>query len=278
MSGLWVSSIGKKIVSAITGLGMVLFVIIHLAGNLTLFAGAEAFNGYTYFLEHLLHGAFVYIAEAGLLLFFLTHIVAGISVSIRKGRARDVGYEVTGNAGGPSQKNTASLSMILSGIALLVFVVIHLFHFKFGPGEAQGYTTTINGIETRDLYRLVIQEFNEPLPTIAYVSFMLFLGLHLRHGIASAFQSLGVGSPHLTPVIRAAGILLAVVLVVGFVLLPIYIYFMVDPLPPPTGAEQRTSNVEHPRPISAVHVRAPHSMLDVRCSMFDVSENGAHRT
>lgn len=208
---------------------MVLFVIIHLIGNFTLFIGSEAFNGYTYFLEHLMHGAFVYIAETGLLLFFLSHIVAGISVSLRKGRARDVGYEVVGNAGGPSQKSTASLSMILSGIALLIFVVVHLFHFKFGPGEAEGYITVVDGTQVRDLYRLVIEEFNKPVPTFSYVAFMLFLGLHLRHGIASAFHSLGVASPRLTPVLRAAGVLLAVLLAVGFLFLPLYIYAFVEP-------------------------------------------------
>ena len=244
MSGLWASSVGKKVVAGITGLGMVLFVIIHLVGNFTLFLGAEAFNGYTYFLEHLLHGAFVYVAEAGLLLFFLSHIAAGISLTIRKGRARDVGYEVEGDAGGPSQKNAASLTMIFSGIALLIFIVVHLFHFKFGPGETQGYTTMIDGKPARDLYLLVIEEFNKPLPTFSYVAFMLFLGLHLRHGFASAFQSLGAASPRLTPVIRATGILLAILLTVGFLLLPLYIYVAVDP---PSAA---------PTPL-------PHSKLEV---------------
>lgn len=207
---------------------MVLFVVGHLAGNLTLLLGAEAFNNYAHFLKHLMHGAFIYIAEAGLLLFFFTHIWMGVTVWLHKGRAREEGYEVAGNAGGESKKSLSSLTMILSGISLAIFVVIHLLHFKFGPAEAQGYLTTIDGQPARDLYRLVIEEFHKPLPTIAYVAFMLFLGLHLRHGFWSAFQSLGVGSPRLTPAINTAALILALVLAIGFLALPVYVYFGVD--------------------------------------------------
>ena len=82
------SSVGKKLISGLTGLGLVIFVCIHLTGNLLLLVGADAFNRYSYFLEHLGHGAFIYFAEAGLVSFFALHIVSGISVWRRKAHAR----------------------------------------------------------------------------------------------------------------------------------------------------------------------------------------------
>jgi succinate dehydrogenase / fumarate reductase cytochrome b subunit len=150
--------------------------------------------------------------------------VTGTSIALRRGTARDVGYEVNRNAGSPSQKGVASTTMIFSGLILLAFLVIHILHFKYGPGERAGYVTTVDGHPARDLYRLVIEEFNKPLPTFGYVLVMLLLGLHLRHGFWSAFQSLGIGSPRLTPVIRAVGIALAVLLAIGFIAIPLYIF------------------------------------------------------
>ena len=228
MDSCW-SSIGKKIVTGITGLSLVMFVITHLAGNLTLLAGAEIFNAYAYFLEHLMHGIFIYFAEAGLLLLVGAHVVTGINIALRRGTARDVGYEIQGDAGAPSQKGVASTTMIISGLILFVFLVIHIIHFKYGPGERAGYVTMVDGHPARDLYRLVVEEFNKPLPTFGYVFVMLLLGLHLHHGFWSAFQSLGVGSPRLTPVIRGVGVALAALLAIGFIAIPLYIYFMVHP-------------------------------------------------
>jgi succinate dehydrogenase / fumarate reductase cytochrome b subunit len=209
-----------------------LFVIIHLAGNLTLFAGPEPFNAYAHFLKTFLHGSFIYFAEAGLLLFFGVHIVSGIQVALLKFKARPVPYRVSANAGGPSQKSAASVGMIISGLALLVFVVLHVAHFKYGPAEDAGYITQAHGTPMRDVYRLVIEEFNKPIPAFGYAFFMLGLGLHLRHGFWSAFQSLGFGSRRLTPILQGVGVVVAILLAIGFVGLPLYIYFAVPPSPP----------------------------------------------
>lgn len=227
------SSVGKKLITGLTGLSLVLFIVIHLIGNLTLLAGAEVFNAYAYTLEHLLHGMLVVIAEVGLLAFFLPHLATGTVIAWKKHKARREGYVVAGSAGGPSQKSVSSLTMIWSGTLLLVFVVLHLIHFKYGPGQAQGYTTVVDGRTMRDLYRLVIEEFNKPLPTFTYVGFMLFLGLHLRHGVWSALQSLGAASPRLTPLLQTVGLVLALILAFGFLVLPLWIFFAV---PPPATA------------------------------------------
>jgi len=218
-------SISKKLISGATGLGLFAFVAVHLTGNLTLFLGAEAFNSYAHFLETFLHGAFIYIAEAGLILFFVAHIASGVSVAVKRRKVRPNGYAVRGNAGGPSRKSISSRSMLISGTLLLVYVVLHVRHFKFGPS----YETTIHGETVRDLYRLVAEEFARLPVVAAYVGAMLFLGLHLRHGFWSMFQSLGALDKRLAPAVVALGTAVAGLLTVGFIILPIWMYFFGDP-------------------------------------------------
>ena len=223
------SSVGKKIVTGVTGLGLFVFVVAHLVGNLTIFIGAEAFNAYAHFLESLLHGGFIYIAEAGLILFFLSHIAAGIRIALGKKRARPEGYAVVASKGGPSRKTLSSRSMVITGAVILVFVVLHVKMFKYGPGESDGYIMAAHGQEVRDLYRLVVEEFNKLDRVVLYVAAMLLLGLHLRHGFWSAFQSLGANNPRVMPFLYGAGLMFAVALAVGFLFIPVYIFFFIDP-------------------------------------------------
>ena len=231
MTGPWsllTSSVGKKFVSGFTGLCLVLFLIAHLIGNLLLFVGPDAFNSYAYFLEHLGHGAAIYVAEAGLILFFVLHMITGTSVFLKKRRARSQPYFKEGNAGGASRKTLASRSMIVTGLVLLVFVVLHVKMFKFGPAEM----VMVDGKEMKDLYTLVVYTFKVPLISLAYTAVMILLGLHLRHGIWSAFQSLGAANPKYMPVLQAGGLVLAVLLAVGFLMLPMCIWlFFETPVP-----------------------------------------------
>lgn len=220
---LW-SSVGKKIISAVTGLLLVLYVIAHLIGNLTLLRGDPIpFNKYAHFLESL--SFLLYVIELGLLAVFVFHIVMGFMVWLDKLRARPQGYVKTADAGSPSKKTWSSKNMIISGLVLFIFTVIHVATFKYGPGVSSGYVTVINGVEMRDLYRLVIETFQNIYVVAGYTIAMILLGLHLRHGFWSAFQSLGVQHRCLVPLIYAVGILAAIVLAAGFLLLPIYIYF-----------------------------------------------------
>lgn len=235
-----VNSVVKKFVMAFTGLLLILFLVGHLAGNLTLFCGAEAFNGYAHKLESL--GVFLYFVEAGLVLFFVLHIISGVSVWLKKKQARPEDYHVAGNAGGASRKTVASKTMIWTGIVLLVFTVVHLVTFKFGPGycDDPAYMTEVHGEPARDLHKLVVERFNPEafeqsvskdsftmgpmLYTAFYVICMGLLGFHLRHAFWSGFQSLGIGNPKLTPVLYTAGLVVALLLAVGFLVLPIYLY------------------------------------------------------
>jgi succinate dehydrogenase / fumarate reductase cytochrome b subunit len=222
-SFIW-SSVGKKIITAITGLGLYLYIMLHLAGNLTLFAKDPGlFNRYAHFLTGF--GWLLIIIELGLLLLFLIHIIGGIIVYLGKLRARPDGYVRYESAGVPSKKTVSSTTMIWTGLVIGLFATLHVITFKYGPGMEQGYVTVVNGVQMRDLYRLVIEVFSNKWNVIWYVGAMIFLGFHLRHAFWSAFQSLGANNPRLTPVFYGAGLALAVLLALGFLILPIFIYF-----------------------------------------------------
>ena len=225
LSLIW-SSVGKKLINALTGLALVLFIIVHLIGNLKLLYGDPGpFNHYAHFYEAL--GVFLYVVELGLVAVFLFHALMGAAVWLDKRRARPVAYKKEANAGGPSKKTWSSKNMIITGLVLFVFTIIHLKHFKYGAGVAEGYIfTTESGDQVRDLYRLVIEGFSNIYVVIAYTVAMILLGFHLRHGFWSAFQSLGVQHPRLVPLIYTVGIIVAILLAVGFVFLPVYIYFV----------------------------------------------------
>ncbi|MFQ5718747.1 MAG: succinate dehydrogenase cytochrome b subunit [Acidobacteriota bacterium] len=217
------SSVGKKILMAVSGLLMGVFLVLHLAGNLALFTGdADAYNKYSHFLLSL--GELLLVAEAGLILFLLVHVVSGISVALGRRRARPVGYQGRGHAGGPSRKTLSSRTMIWTGVVILVFTVVHLKTFKFGPGVAEGYVTHVDGVQMRDLHRLVMDDFSQPGYVAFYVGCMLFLGFHLRHGFWSALQSLGAQSRKTAAVTYTAGAVFALLLALGFLVLPLWIY------------------------------------------------------
>ena len=215
------SSVGKKVIMAVTGLGLVIFVTVHLIGNMLLFnPDPDPFNKYSHFLISL--GSFLYVIEAGLVAFFLFHIISGISVWLGKRKARPDAYKTSGYAGGPSRMNFPSLTMIYTGIVLLVFIILHVKGLKYGPY----YTTMIDGTEVRDLHRLVMEVFSSTGYVVWYVAATSLIGFHLWHGFWSAFQSLGIYQPRLAPVINTVGYLLAILLAVGYIGIPIWIYFM----------------------------------------------------
>lgn len=247
------SSILKKLVTGVTGLALVLFLIVHLIGNLTLFAGPAPFNAYSRFLHHFMHGMFIRFAEIGLLGFFLVHIWSALSVQRTKRKARLAAYETSAYAGGPSKKSFHSLYMAASGILILLFVVVHLIHFKYADHEVIGTMRLENGIEVQNVYKLVVGSFQN---NFGYVLFyMLAMGVlcsHLMHGIWSAFQSLGLTRPSTIPYLHLAGMALAVALAVGFFLLPLLIYMMRGTFDPNAVPDY----LEHARMWSAPLIRA----------------------
>lgn len=218
------SPVGRKVLTGVTGLALVLYVIVHMMGNLSyLSADENAYNLYAQALADF--GPLLYVAEIGLAAFIVIHVVIGVSIYLRKRRARQVAYSKYKSAGRPSRLSTSSKTMIFTGIVLLVFLVIHLKSFKFGPGVSEGYVVEIDGRQVRDLKRLMTEKFAEPLYAFGYVGVMVLLGFHMRHGFWSALQSLGLMNPRLTPLVYTLGAILAVAVAAGFIGVPLYIYF-----------------------------------------------------
>jgi succinate dehydrogenase / fumarate reductase, cytochrome b subunit len=218
------SSVGKKVLVAITGLMLFGFVIVHLLGNLTLFIPdqGEALNKYAHFLEHLLHGWLIYVFEVGLIAAFLVHAIYAIKSSwLDKRRARPERYAMVKNAGGKSRKTLASTSMIFTGPIILIFVVLHVKMFKF----ADHPMVTYNGTEMKDFYAVVVEAFKVPWIMISYVIVMILLGTHLWHGVWSAFQSMGWNSDRHIKCLSRLSVVAGIVLGLGFLVLPPYIYF-----------------------------------------------------
>jgi len=215
------SQVGRKIMTGITGIGLMLFLIGHLVGNLTIFGNSEAFNIYTYTLESL--GPLLYVIEAGLAFFFLYHAILGISIWRQKKKARPEGYDTYRSKGGPSHQSLASRSMIISGTVILVFLVFHIWHFKFGPTKTIALET-VGASEARDLRALVVTEFQKPLIAFGYIFVLALAILHLAHGAWSAFTSLGMKHGETSRKVQIGAYIFAIVLMLGFIFIPLYIF------------------------------------------------------
>lgn len=213
------SQVGRKIMTGITGIGLMLFLVVHLAGNYAIFASADAFNIYTKKLESL--GPLLYVAEAGLLFFVLYHSYLGVSIWLGRRKARTSSYEVYESRGGASRQNLASRSMIFSGITILLFLVLHIWSFKFGD---TAMITTADGETMRDLRQLVIDSFTTWYIALGYVVVLTLILLHLSHGAWSAFTSLGLTNKSNTQAFRLGGYVFAMILMLGFLFIPIYIF------------------------------------------------------
>ncbi len=145
-----------------------------------------------------------------------------------KRKARQQGYKYNANAGGKSRKTLASRTMIYSGAIILVFVIGHIYLFKFGNHDVDQH-----GV--KNLYKTVATVFKGPAFTIFTVVAMILLGLHLRHGSWSAFQSLGLANDRYLPVLVRVALVFAVLLAIGFIVLPVYLFLFGDPNAMPGG-------------------------------------------
>jgi succinate dehydrogenase / fumarate reductase cytochrome b subunit len=208
------SSVGTKLLIGITGLALFLYLILHIAGNALVFFGPDTFNSYSH---ALISNPLVPVIEIGLLLIFIIHIYKTVRMVIANQRARPAGYVQKKRAGFPSRKTIASSTMILSGLWLLLFVIIHVRTFKYGP-EYQA----VGGV--RDLYRLEMENFSHPLTVAFYVVSMIVVGSHLWHGVSSGFQSLGADHPKFTPRVLLFGKISAVAIALGFIVIALWAF------------------------------------------------------
>jgi len=204
--GTFRTSIGKKLVMAGTGLVFCLFLFTHLIGNLMVYGGGERLVEYSEHLHRL--GILISVAEWGLVIFGLLHIGIGLVLFIENRRARPVGYVMKRGAGGSTW---SSSTMPYSGLYILVFVIIHLINFHFADRSG------------RTIYDIVAGTFSHPGYVIYYVISMVVVGLHVRHGLWSGFQTLGLNHPKYMPFIRKVSVVFGVVIGVGFGSIPVYL-------------------------------------------------------
>src|SRR3954468_23565147 len=185
--GVFSSSVGTKLLIGITGILLFLYLLIHIGGNLIVFLGPAAFNKYAFTLES---NPVLPLVELVLLSWFAVHIYKTVRMFLANQSARPVAYVKKKSAGHTTRKSLASSTMIVSGLWLLAFLVIHVKAFREGWGHE--YQWPAGG---RDLYRQEMEVFENPLMVGFYVISMLVIGSHLWHGISSGFQSLGAGKP-----------------------------------------------------------------------------------
>lgn len=210
------STIGKKKVMGLTGAGLSLFVLGHMGGNLLIFAGPEAYNTYGH---KLITNPFLYAIEAGLAAIFLIHMSVAFNLVWMNRRARPEGYH--GKASGEKNVTTlAAKTMWVSGAVVFVFTVLHLITFKYGAI----YWASYHGVKMRDLHRLVLEVFHSPVYVAWYVVALGVLGVHMRHGVSSIFQSLGLNHPKYTPAIKVIGVSYALIVAAGFISQPLYVF------------------------------------------------------
>jgi succinate dehydrogenase / fumarate reductase cytochrome b subunit len=209
ITGTLGSSIGKKLMMAITGFSFCGFLAAHLAGNLTIYGGKDAFNGYAEHLHAL--GPLLTAAELILLTLFLVHVTTGLILFLQNLKARPVRYAVNKTAGG---RTFGSATMPYTGVILLAFIIFHLMNFHF----VDKTNTTI--------FNIVSNSFSNTGYVVVYIVAMVVAAIHVSHGFWSAFQTVGANHPKYMALVRTVGTAFAVVVGIGFGFLPIYIFLL----------------------------------------------------
>lgn len=210
------STIGRKQMVGVAGLGLSFFVLTHMAGNLLIFVGPEVYNKYAHALTS---NPLIYAAEAGLLGIFILHLILASVLAFKNRKAKETTYAVGATK---NKASFASRTMWFQGVVILTFLVWHLITFKYGTY----YSASYGGVEMRDLFKLMEESFAQPLYVGAYVAVLLILGTHLGHGLASSFQTLGLNGEKYDCKIKCIGKVYTCLVTIGFSLPPIYIYLV----------------------------------------------------
>jgi len=215
------SSIGRKWIVALTGLFLIGFVLIHMAGNLQMFAGTpDKINQYAHLLKSspLVLWAF----RLGLLAATVLHIWGALSLARENRIAKPTNYAVVGKKS-RLKVTLTSVTMVISGSIILGFVIFHLLHFTAQVVDRSyaSMETAVGGVTMQDVYRMVVVGFSKPLISGFYIVAMALLFSHLRHGAASVFQTFGIRDRHISKVIGTGAWILAAVLFLGFSSIPI---------------------------------------------------------
>jgi succinate dehydrogenase / fumarate reductase cytochrome b subunit len=210
MLAFYRSTVGKKIIMAVTGVIGIAFVLLHMAGNLQLFAGRQKLNDYAAMLHGPLHEV-VLLQRAVLIIAVVLHVLLAWQLTVRNRAARPVGYVRRE----PQVSTWAARTMRWGGVFLLVFIVLHVLHF-----------TTLDldrSFVPLDAYGNLVKAFSNPLVAVLYLAAMIFLGLHLYHGAWSSARTLGVAQPTRWPLRRKTALVIALLLWLGFSAVPVAI-------------------------------------------------------
>ena len=189
---------------AISGTMLSLFLLVHGAGNSTLFLGRDSFLSYAEKLHSL--GVLVSLFEISLLAVFLLHVAVGIALFLQNNAARPVRYQVDKSAGG---RTPGSRTMPYTGVVILIFIVVHLLNFHF----------TDHSIPIADIVKNVL---SQPLTALFYMAAMAVLCLHISHGFWSLLQTFGINHPKYNSALRNAALALALLLAALFILIPLF--------------------------------------------------------
>ncbi|MFG0239861.1 MAG: succinate dehydrogenase cytochrome b subunit [Gimesia chilikensis] len=217
------SSIGQKFVMGITGLLLCGFLVVHLAGNLLVYVGADAYNKYAKELHSMM---LLPVAETGLFLLLFAHIALAFKLTSDNRKARQITYhekqskiqEPTSIFGRTPMGRTSSL-MFIWGSIILFFLIMHMIDMKLHLNPTVDY-------KDQSPFGIIVQVLGSGLSAPIYIVGTIVLGFHLSHGFWSAFQSLGLNHPKYTPLIKKLAILFAIVIAAGFVSLPLWGFFI----------------------------------------------------
>ncbi len=216
LSRLVLSSVGSKYIMALTGLGLMIFVIAHMSGNLLIYLGKDALNEYAHGL--MAHPFLLWSARCGLLAIFLIHLFFAWRTNQENEAARPIRYVHEDTI----QANWASRHMMLTGLVILLFVIYHLLHFTFGVTDPEHFKYALDPKEG-DVAGMVIAGFQQPGIALTYIVAQIFLGLHLWHGGSSWLQHLGLNGRGYDAVINHVGAVVAAVVVAGNCSIPLAI-------------------------------------------------------
>lgn len=221
---MWRSSIGIKLIVAVTGCIVVLFVIGHMIGNLQIYLGQDALNTYAEKLRAI--PALLYAVRLGMLVTAVVHIALTLYLALQNNQARPIAYERKEAI----KATLSSRTTVITGLVILAFVLYHLMHFTWRATNPEfGLLTDAHG--RFDVYSMVVLGFKNIFVSAAYIIAMLMLGYHLSHGIASVFQTFGWNTPRTRPFFEKLALTVATIVVVGNISIPVSILLGLVKLP-----------------------------------------------
>lgn len=212
------STVGRKYIMGLTGLVWLGFVLTHMIGNMLILVGADLYNAYGHAIVS--NKPLLYVAESVLVFSLVVHVFIAITLTIQNRKSRQSRYAITPN--GPKGASLASKTMAIQGSIVLAFIILHLITFKYGTE----YTTNVNGVEMRDIHKLVLEVFQQPGYVAWYFVSLILLMFHLSHGAHSIFQSFGILERKMQKSLKKIAWLYAAIVVGGFLSQPLYVFLI----------------------------------------------------